>query len=470
MEATTSRPGAVLAIVIASYVMIVLDVSIVITGLPKIQQGLQFSTAGLSWVHNAYTLAFGGFLLLGARAGDILGRRRMFIAGLALFTATSVAIGLAPSAAWLIAARALQGLGAAILAPSTLALLTSHFPEGPQRTRALAYHASAAGVGASTGLVLGGIIADWLSWRVGFFINLPLGIALMLGARRYLKESARHAGRFDVAGAVSSTLGMGTLVYGIVHAATAGWGDPQTLAALTSGIALLTFLVVHEGRAAQPIMPLHLFARRERSAAYAARVLFLGAMVGFWFFTTQFLQGVLGYSPLEAGLAFLPTMLPNFFAALLVPRLTQKIGNSRLLATGLFLALAGMAWLSQASTDTPYLAGVALPMVLIGIGQGFSLSPLTVAAMAGVAAKDAGAASGIVNAAHQLGGSLGLGVLVVVFASAGAGLTDTHALLAHRLATTFATSATMLGLCLALVLALIVRPSLRPAIQPCHIK
>jgi MFS family permease len=208
----------------------------------------------------------------------------------------------------------------------------------------------------------------------------------------------------------------------------------------------------------------------QQGLQFSAAGLVLGAMVGFCFFTTQLLQGVLGYSPLEAGLAFLPTTLPNFFAAILVPRLTQKFGNGRLLATGLFLALAGMAWLSQVSADTSYLMGVALPMVLIGIGQGFSLSPLTVAAMAGVAAEDAGAASGIVNAAHQLGGSLGLGVLVVVFASAGAGLTDAHALLAHRLAATFATSATMLGLCLTLVLALIVRPSLRPAIQPCHIK
>lgn len=461
-----SHPTAVLAIVIASYVMIILDISIVITGLPKIKEGLHFSAAGLSWVHSAYTLAFGGFLLLGARAGDILGRRRMFTAGLAIFTAASLAIGLAQSPAWLIAARAVQGLGAAILAPSTLALLTTHFAEGRERTRALAYYASAAGVGASVGLVLGGIIADWLSWRVGFFVNLPVGAALMLGARRYLKESDLRPGEFDLAGAVSSTLGISALVYGLVRSTSAGWNDGLTIAALAAGVLLIAFLVVNEGRARQPIMPLHLFASRERAGAYAARVLFLGAMVGFWFFTTQFLQGVLGFSPFEAGLAFLPSTLPNFAAAIAVPRLTQRLGNGRLLALGLGLATLGMAWLAQASADAPYLSSVALPMVLIGIGQGFSLSPLTVAGIAGVKAEDAGAASGLVNVAHQLGGSLGLAVLIVVFTAAGAGLPDARELLAQRIDAALTAGTAMLGLALALIIALLVRPR-RLVAQPC---
>jgi EmrB/QacA subfamily drug resistance transporter len=450
----------VLVIVLVSYLMIVLDISIVIAALPKIRDGLQFSATGLTWVHNAYTLAFGGLLLLGARAGDILGRRRTFVSGLALFTVASLAIGLAQSPAWLLGARAVQGAGAAILAPSTLALLTTHFREGAERTRAIGYYGAVAGIGSSIGLVLGGILADWLSWRVGFFINLPIGIALMLGARRYLDETERHSGQFDLAGAVSSTLGMSALVYGIVRSASTGWHDALTITPLTAGVILLALFVINEALARQPIMPLRLFASRERAGAYAARVLFLGAMVGFWFFTTQFLQGVLGYSPIEAGVAFLPATLANFASAMEVPKLTQRLGNGRLLAGGLTLALIGLAWLSRVSADTPYLTGVALPMVLIGIGQGGSLSPLTVAGIAGVAAEDAGAASGLVNVAHQLGGSLGLSILVVLFSAAGSDTLAAPELLAHRIASSLTAGTAMLALALALAYALIVRPRL----------
>jgi EmrB/QacA subfamily drug resistance transporter len=458
MTSSSSRSGPVLAIILVSYLMIVLDISIVITGLPKIQQSLGFSATQLSWVQNAYTLAFGGLLLLGARAGDILGRRRMFITGLTIFIVTSLAIGLAQSALWMLCARALQGVGAAILAPSTLALLQTNFAEGPERTRAVGLYGATAGVGASIGLVLGGVLADMLSWRVGFFINLPIGIALIIGARRYLKESTRHSGELDLPGALSSTLGMSALVYGLVRSTSAGWHDGLTLAALAAGVLLLVLLVWNEARAKQPIMPLRLFASRERSAAYAARVLFLGAMVGFWFFTTQFMQGVLGFTPFEAGLAFLPTTLPNFAAAMLVPRLTRRFGNGSVLAGGLTLALIGMVWLGRVSAESSYLMGVALPMMLIGIGQGGTLSPLTVAGIASVPREDAGAASGLVNVAHQLGGSLGLAVLVVVFAAAGPGMLDAHTLLAHRVAATFSSGAAMLALALIIVLMLIVRP------------
>ena len=444
----------VLAIVLVSYLMIVLDISIVITALPKIRQTLAFSATGLSWVQNAYTLAFGGLLLLSARAGDILGRRKLFVAGLALFTAASLAIGLAPSAAWLIGARAVQGVGAAILAPSSLALLSINFREGPERTRALAWYAATAGVGASIGLVLGGVLADWLSWRVGFFINVPIGLALMLAARRYVAETATRKGAFDLAGSLTSTIGMTSLVYGIVHAASAGWTDPVTLATLAAGVLLLAAFTAIEAKAQQPIMPLRLFASRERSAAYAARLLFLGSMVGFWFFTTQFLQGVLGYRPATAGLAFLPTTLPNFAAAMLVPVLSKRLGNGRLLAIGLALALAGMAWLSLLSASTPYLTGVALPMVLIGLGQGLSLGPLTVAGVAGVGFEDVGTASGLVNVAHQLGGSLGLAALMAVFTLAGH-----DAPLAHQIAAAFTAGTAMMAGALAIVVVFIVRPA-----------
>jgi EmrB/QacA subfamily drug resistance transporter len=455
-RAPSSTP--LLAIILASYLMIVLDVSIVITALPKIHHALGFSATGLSWVQNAYTLAFGGLLLLGARAGDILGRRRMFVIGIALFTGASLAAGLAQSATWLLTARSLQGVGAAIAAPSTLALLTTSFPEGPERTRAVAYYGAVAGGGGSVGLVLGGLLTDWLSWRWGLFINVPIGIALILAAPRYLPETERRPGRFDLAGAASSTLGLMAIVYGIVRAATAGWTDRLTVASLAVGAVLLALFVVNERRAEQPITPLRLFASRERAAAYAARVLFVGAMFGMFFFLTQFLQVVSGYSPLKAGLAFLPLSGVMFAMVLVVPSLAQRLGNARLLAVGVTTALIGMTWLSRVSADTPYLTGIAIPMVILGIGAGAAFTPLTASGVAGVAPEDAGAASGLVNVAHQLGGSLGLGVLVTVFASATPKELGPREILAHRIATSLSVGAAMLALALAVVVALIRRP------------
>ena len=325
---------AILTIVLLSYLMIVLDISIVITALPRMRADLGFSATGLSWVQNAYTLAFGGLLLLGARAGDIVGRRRMFTIGIAIFTAASFAVGVAQSPAWLIAARAVQGLGAAVLAPSTLALLSTSFTEGPERTRAVSYYGAVAGVGAGLGLVLGGILTSWLSWRVGFFINVPIGIAMIIAAPRFLPETPPRPGSLDLVGALCSTLGMTSLVYGIVRSADHGWADGRTVAALVVGVGLLIGLVVNEWRVRQPIMPLHLFGDRERVGAYAGRILYLGAMLGFWFFITQFLQEVYHYTPLQAGVAFLPLSVVNFVVALTVPQLTRRWGNARVLAVG----------------------------------------------------------------------------------------------------------------------------------------
>ncbi|MGA2122103.1 MAG: MFS transporter [Methanoregula sp.] len=462
MTGTRSRPNAVLTIILASYLMIVLDIAITITALPVIHTSLGFSDTTLSWVQNAYTLAFGGLLLLGARSGDILGRGRMFILGVGLFTFASLAVGLAPSAMWLVGARGLQGVGAAILAPSTLALLTANFPEGTERTRAVAYYGAVAGVGASLGLVLGGVLTTWLSWRVAFFINVPIGIAMMLAAQHYLVESELRPGRFDLTGAISSTVGMTALVYGIVNSATAGWGDPITVTALAASALLLAFFVFNEWRAEQPIMPLRLFASRERTGAYAARILFLGAMLGFWFFITQFLQGVYHFSPLEAGLAFFPMTVANFVVAVVVPQLTKRFGNGRLLAGGLLVTLIGMFWLSRLTADTSYVTGIALPMVLIGIGQGASLGPLTASGIAGATKEDAGAASGLVNVAHQLGGSLGLGILVTVFAAAGSAALAAPELLAVRVAASLTAGTLMLGLAFVIIIMLIVLPGVVP--------
>lgn len=450
---------AILAIILMSYVMIVLDISIVITGLPRIHTELGFTDAGLSWVSSAYTLTFGGFLLLGARAGDILGRRCMFIIGLAIFVVASALIGLAQNAAWMIAARAAQGIGSAILAPSTLALLQTNFAAGPERTRAISFYASAAGVSASIGLVLGGILADWVSWRVGFFINVPIGIGLMLAAFRFIRETGTRRGRHDIIGAVTSTLGMGALVFGIVNSATSGWSAPLTLQALAVGVVLIVIFVISQTRADEPIMPLRLFASRERSGAYAARMLFIGANVGFFFFSTQFMQGVLGYSPALAGLAFLPSMVVNFVSALWAPKLIARIGGRNVLLASMVLGLIGMGCLAMQSTDATYLGGLALPMLLIGVGQGGALGPLTASGIAGVAADDAGAASGLVNAAHQLGGSLGLGIQIAASAVGATALTGT-ALLAHRVEDAMSAAAVMVVM--AILIALFSLPRMRP--------
>jgi EmrB/QacA subfamily drug resistance transporter len=460
------RRSVILAIILVSYVMIVLDISIVITGLPKILRELGFSDAGLSWVSNAYTLTFGGFLLLGARAGDILGRRRMLVIGLAIFAVASMFIGLAQSPTWLITARAVQGIGSAVLAPSTLALLQINFPEGSERTRAVSFYAATAGISASVGLVLGGILADWFSWRVGFFVNVPIGIGLILAARRYISETELHSGGFDVVGALASTIGMSALVFGIVHSATKGWTDSRTVESLAIGGVLLVSFVFAEWRAERPILPLRLFGSAERCGAYLARMLFVGASVGFFFFMTQLMQDALGYTPAEAGFAFLPAMVANFVTAMLAPGFIRRFGGGTVLAASVALSIVGAFWLAQSSTMTTYLGGLVLPMLLIGIGQGGAMGPLTAAGIAGVARQDAGAAAGLVNAAHQLGGALGLGVLIAV-AAAGANASGGPTLVIHRVAAAMDGAAAMLTIALIVVFTLIVRPVVvRRAVAP----
>lgn len=421
----------VLAIIMASYLMIVVDISIVLTGLPRIQAALGFTPAGLSWIQNAYTLAFGGLLLLGARAGDILGRRRMFIVGLAIFTLASLAIGAAQSPTWMIAFRAVQGLGAAVLAPSTLALIATHFEEGQERNRALAWYAAAAGIGATLGLVFGGLLADLVSWRAGFFINLPIGIVLIAGSLRYIRETPRHNGRFDLAGALTSSLGMSALVFGIVEAAEAGWASSFTQGGIIVGLLLLAAFLWIETRASQPLLPLGLLTSAQRNGAYLARLLFLAGMVGFWFFTAQYLQGSLGFSPMQAGLAFVPVTVPQFLSSISVPRATRSFGQRRVLLTGLSLCVVGLLWLGLTAAQMSYIGGVVWPMILLGFGQGWVLAPLTVAGVAGVEGRNAGAASGLVNVSHQLGASLGLAVLVVVYAGGHAPVFDAVGMARH---------------------------------------
>ncbi|WP_308314394.1 MFS transporter [Streptomyces sp. GbtcB7] len=450
----------ILAIICVSYFMVILDNSIVFTGLPQIRSDMGFSETGLSWITNAYVLVFGGLLLLGARAGDLFGHRTVFLFSLIVFSVTSLLVGAAQTQWWLIGARALQGVGAAVLAPSALSLLTRSFPEGQARNRAMAAYSAVAGLGAAFGLVVGGLVADLISWRAGFFLNVPIGIVMMVLAVRILPETTRHRGRFDVPGALLATLGSTALVLGIVDAADLGWTAPATLLPLVAGAVMLGLFVRVEQRATQPIVPLRLFANRERSGAYVTRMLYMGAMMGFFFFTAQFVQNVYHWTPLQAGLAFLPMTLINFVLAVQVPRLLERVSRPRVLLTGVALTTAGMVWLSRLDLHTPYLTGVALPMVLIGAGQGLTLAPLTSSGVDGVAPADAGAGSGLVNTVHQIGSALSLSILTAVAASVstGHGAAD----IAARSGAALTGSAVLLALALAATLTLIVPARTRP--------
>jgi EmrB/QacA subfamily drug resistance transporter len=456
-EGAATNPAMVLAIILGCYLMVVLDASVVITALPDIRTDLGFSPASLSWVQNIYALAFGGLLLLGARMGDLLGRRQVFIGGIALFTVASMLGGLAQSETWLLAARTLQGVGAAIAAPSTLALLTISFPEGSERTRAIALYSAVASAGASIGLVLGGMLTSWISWRWSLFINVPIGAVLISLAPAYLPETERHTGQFDIAGAATSTLGMSALVYGLVRAAETSWGDAVALGSFAFAALMLAAFVAVEKRARQPITPLRLFASRERVGAYATRLLMVGAMFGMFFYLTQFLQGAEGFSALKAGLAFLPVTLSIFAMVKVVPRLLGRVGPQRTLIGGLVLALVGLVWLSRITTGTDYWTGIAIPMALIGTGMGLAFTPLTQAAIAGVDNHDAGAASGLVNVFQQLGSTIGIGLLVTVYAAASEG--SGAKALAEGVPSTIAVSAALIALALAVVLV-VMRPAL----------
>ncbi|QDE35584.1 MFS transporter [Microbacterium foliorum] len=454
IRTTPLHKGAILTIVLVSYFMILLDNSVIFTALPSLQADLNLSSAELAWVQDAYTLVFGGLLLLGARAGDLLGRKPVFIFGLVVFAVASLLIALSPAGWWIISARALQGVGAAIVAPSALSLITVSF-EGEERTRAVAWYSATAGIGASLGLVVGGGAASWFSWRAGFFINVPIGLAMILLAPKFLPRTPKLPGRFDIAGAITSTVGVGSLVFAILYAAEFGWGTVPTIVGFILAAVVLTGFVFAEARATQPIMPLRLFTSRVRTGAYVTRLLYLGAMIGFFFFTSQFLQEALGFTPLQAGLAFLPMTLVNFAVAMLIPRITRRFGDTITLIVGAALTLAGMVWLSRIAIDSDYVTAVALPMLLIGAGQGFAFAPMTNFGISGATARDAGAASGVVNTFHQVGSSLGLGVLVAVGAAAAGNSADQAVAITAEASAALSTASVFLLGSLVAVLALI---------------
>jgi EmrB/QacA subfamily drug resistance transporter len=407
-----------LAVILSSQLMVVLDATIVNVALPDMKAALNFSDAQLSWVLNAYTLTFGGLLLLGARAGDLLGRRITFETGIAIFTLASLAGGFASTGWMLLAARALQGVGGALAAPSSLALLTTMFPEGRERVRAIGLYTVVSIGGGAIGLISGGMLTEWASWRWVLFVNVPIGLVVYLVGRLVLPETERRTGAFDLSGALTSTLGMGSLVYGLVRAATDGWSDSLTVAAMLAGLVLLGAFVLVERRAAEPITPLRLFGSASRNAANAARMLVFAGMFGMFFFLTQYTQNVLGYSPLRAGFAFLPIPLTVFLSSQLTSRvLVNRLNQKTLMLAGIGLATLGLALASQLSVHSSY-PTILASLLLFGAGNGISFVTLTAASLAGVAGPDAGAASGLVNVTQQLGGTVGVAVLVTVFGSA----------------------------------------------------
>jgi EmrB/QacA subfamily drug resistance transporter len=413
-----NHASLVLAVILTSQLMVVLDATIVNVALPDMKTALHFSDAQLSWVLNAYTLTFGGLLLLGARAGDLLGRRTTFLTGIAIFTLASLAGGFATSGWMLLAARALQGVGGALAAPSSLALLTTMFPEGRERIRAIGLFTVVSIGGGAIGLIAGGMLTQWASWRWVLFVNVPIGVAVYLVGRFVLPETERRSGRFDFGGAFTSTIGMGSLVYGLVRAATDGWSDAITICSMALGVLLLASFVLVEMRAAEPITPLRLFNSATRNAANAARGLLFAGMFGMFFFLTQYTQNVLGYSPLKAGFAFLPIPLTVFLSSQLTSRvLISRVNAKLLMLVGIGLSTLGLAIASQLSAHSTY-PSILISLLLFGMGNGLSFVTLTSASLAGVEGKDAGAASGLVNVSQQLGGTLGVAVLVTVFGSA----------------------------------------------------
>ncbi|MGH2600729.1 MAG: MFS transporter [Dehalococcoidia bacterium] len=452
--------------------MLILDGTIVTIALPDIQRSLRFSDADLSWVLNAYALAFGGLLLLGGRAGDILGRRRLFFAGIVLFTFASLLGGFATSSGWLLAARAAQGVGAAIAAPSALALITSMFAEGPERTRALGLYSAVQAAGASIGLIAGGMLTSWVSWRWVMFVNVPIGIAIALLVPFFIAESARQPGRFDLTGALTSTIGMVSLVYGFIRAASDGWGDGVALAAFAVAVVLLASFLIVEMRARQPIMPLRLFADRNRASAYLNMLLLPAALIGMFFYLTQFVQDVLGYSAVRAGIAFLPLTVMIFVASQAVTRLLPRYGPKPIMIAGGAMIAGGMVWLTQISATSGYVSGLLGPMLLLGAGGGLSLVPLSLIILSRLHAQDTGAASGLLQTMQQVGGSVGIAILVTVFGSASRDAAEkvsdaassemrAHQVIAEAMGSTFTAAATIAAVALLVALFAITRQRAR---------
>ena len=416
------RPHHRLALVViaTAQLMVMLDLTIVNIALPTIRRELHFSATNLTWVVDAYVLVFGGLLLLGGRAGDLYGRRRMFAVGIAAFAGASLVGGLATDQPWLIAARAVQGVGAAIASPTALSLVVSTFDEGSARNRAMAVYAAMSAAGGALGLLLGGILVDAASWRWVLFVNVPIGIAVLALTRVALpagRAPIRSSRRLDVPGAMSISAGMALLVYGLVSAPTDGWSSPRTDLAFAAAAVLIGVFVAIEHSAKEPLVPLGFLRHRNRAAGYGVMLLLGAAMLSLVFFLTQFLQDVLHYSPILAGVAYLPIPVSVAGTSVAVSHLVRRFGARRFLVVGPVFVALGLLWVSGVSATSGY-AQVFGPLVLVGLGMGLSFVPLTLNAVSSVGRHEFGLASALLNTSQQVGGSLGLATLVTVAATA----------------------------------------------------
>jgi EmrB/QacA subfamily drug resistance transporter len=423
VDSTRAQPnrrlGLALLVIATAQLMVVLDATIVNVALPHIQQALGFSGSGLEWVVNAYAVTFGGLLLLGGRAGDILGRRRVFVFGLLLFSAASLLGGFATSEWWLLTARAVQGAGGAVIAPTALALITTNFPEGGERNRAFGVYAAMAGAGSAAGLVLGGVLTTYVSWRWVLFVNVPIGILVAAAAPRVLAESPRRPGGIDVAGAVTGTGGVALLVYGLSKAATgpdgiSHWGDAQVLTSLAASVVLLVSFVLIERRSSRPLLPIRVLADRNRSGAYLIMLCISTGLFGLFFFLTLFIQNVLGYSAIRSGIAYLPFAIGVVFASALASQLMSRIGPRPLIVAGAAAVAGGMFWFSRLTEHADYTGQLLGPMLVSSFGLGLVFVPLALVALHNVAEQDSGVASSLLNAAQQIGGAIGLALLGTV--------------------------------------------------------
>lgn len=415
------RRWRALAVLALAQFMVVLDVTIVNVALPDIQTSLGFTESSLQWVINAYALLFGGFLLLGGRAADLLGRRRVFLAGLGLFTSASLAGGFATSEGLLIGARAVQGLGGALLSPAALSLVVALFAPGRERNTALGVWGALAGLGGTVGVVAGGVLVDALGWEWVFWVNVPIGILVAPLALRLVAESRGDGPRsFDVPGALTATAGVLALVYGVIRTDTGGWGDPVVLGLFAAAAAFLGTFVAIEHRSVAPLMPLRLFASRGLSSGQAVQLLSGGAFISMFFLTALYLQQVLGASALEAGLQFVPMGIAAIAAATVAPQLVGRFGTRPVLLAGAATSVVGLLLLSRAGADGTYAADVLPGLVVFGLGLPLVGVPTNIAAVSEVRAADTGVASGMINASQQIGGALGLAI-ATTFANGAAG-------------------------------------------------
>ncbi|HEY2549593.1 MAG TPA: MFS transporter [Streptosporangiaceae bacterium] len=418
-QAAGGRLGLALLVIATAQLMVVLDATIVNVALPDIQKALGFSGTGLEWVVNAYALTFGGFLLLGGRAGDILGRRRVFIAGLILFSLASLLGGFATTQGWLLAARAVQGIGGAVVAPAALSLVTTTFPEGPPRNRAMGVYAAMSIGGAAVGLLAGGLLTTYLSWRWVLFVNVPIGIIVALIAPRVLGTSERLRSRFDLPGAITGTIGLAALVYGLSSAATTSngvshWGDTKVIVSLATAVVLLGTFVLIESRSKHALMPLRILRNRNRSGAYLVMLCVGTAMFGMFFFLTLLLQTVWHYSALKTGVAYLPMVAVIMAMAGISSQLVPRLGARPLLITGSAIGTVGMFWLSRINEHSTYAGGLLGPILVTAAGLGLVFMPVTLVALSKVPDRDAGLASSLLNTGQQVGGALGLAILGTV--------------------------------------------------------